>query len=212
MSPWTSRRAPAGPLATPTSSSWVRSLPVPAAHPCRSRLQRLILDPLGLHNTEMTPTSYIPSPGPHVYDGERGNYEDSTFWSISWAPNNGASPRELSDLGRWAKALGTGSLPLSASSHTRQFRSLTVGLGPLTSQFYYGLGGVVSNGWDLAEPGLIWGLYGPGQLPTRSKAPRRYIHDGEPQCAPGRPICRRHLQSRGRAARPVFAAGQDRAR
>jgi hypothetical protein len=30
-----------------------------------------------------------------------------------------------------------------------------VGLGPVRPHFYYGLGGIVSNGWDLAEPGLI---------------------------------------------------------
>jgi D-alanyl-D-alanine carboxypeptidase len=57
-------------------------------------------------------------------------------------------------LGHWAKALGTGSL-LSRSSHARQFAPATVGLGPLTSKIYYGLGGLVANGWDLAEPGLI---------------------------------------------------------
>ncbi len=122
--------------------------------PVPLQIQRLILDPLGLRDTQMTPTSYIPSPVLHAYDGERGDYQDSTFWSISWAPNNGDMTSDLSDLGRWAKALGTGSL-LSASSHARQFAPDAVGLGPLTQSFYYGLGGVVSNGWDLAEPGLI---------------------------------------------------------
>jgi CubicO group peptidase (beta-lactamase class C family) len=122
--------------------------------PVPLQIQKLTLDPLGLHDTQMTPTSYIPSPVLHAYDSERGHYEDSTFWSISWAPNNGDMTSDLSDLGVWAQALGKGSL-LSASSHARQFAPDAVGLGPLTSRFYYGLGGAVSNGWYLAEPGLI---------------------------------------------------------
>jgi CubicO group peptidase (beta-lactamase class C family) len=122
--------------------------------PVPAQLQKLILGPLGLHNTNMTPTSYIPSPVLHAYNSERGNYQDSTFWSISWAPNNGDMTSDLADLGVWAKALGTGSL-LSSSSHASQFAPNTVGLGPLTSKFYYGLGAIVSNGWYLAEPGLI---------------------------------------------------------
>ena len=122
--------------------------------PVPAQIQKLILNPLGLRNTRMTPTSYIPPPVLHAYDAERGDYQDSTFWSISWAPNNGDMTSDLSDLGRWARALGTGSL-LSARSHARQFAPDTVGLGPLTSKFYYGLGAIVSNGWRLAEPGLI---------------------------------------------------------
>ncbi len=122
--------------------------------PVAQQIQELILDPLGLHDTHMTPTSYIPSPVLHAYDSERGDYQDSTFWSISWAPNNGDMTSDLFDLGRWAKVMGTGAL-LSQSSAARQFAPDSVGLGPLTSKFYYGLGGAVSNGWRLAEPGLI---------------------------------------------------------
>ncbi len=122
--------------------------------PVPVQIQRGILHPLHLDDTQMTPSSYIPSPVLHAYDSERGDYQDSTFWSISWAPNNGDMTSDLADLGVWARALGTGSL-LSASSHARQFAPATVGLGPLTHGFYYGLGAVVSNGWYLAEPGLI---------------------------------------------------------
>lgn len=122
--------------------------------PVPRQIQQRILNPLGLHDTQMTPTSYIPSPVLHAYDGERGKYEDSTFWSISWAPNNGDMTSDLSDLGRWAKTMGTGTL-LSAKSRARQFAPDTVGLGPLTPKLYYGFGGLVANGWKLAEPGLI---------------------------------------------------------
>jgi D-alanyl-D-alanine carboxypeptidase len=123
--------------------------------PVPQQIQRLILNPLDLHDTQMTPTSYIPSPVLHAYDSERGDNQDSTFWSISWAPNNGDMTSDLSDLGHWAKTLGTGAL-LSAKSRARQFAPGTVGLGPFTTpKLYYGLGGLVANKWILAEPGLI---------------------------------------------------------
>jgi D-alanyl-D-alanine carboxypeptidase len=123
--------------------------------PVPQQIQTLILNPLGLHNTQMTPTSYIPSPVLHAYDPERGDYQDSTFWSISWAPNNGDMTSDLTDLGRWAKTMGTGAL-LSAQSRARQFAPGTVGLGPFTSsKLYYGFGGIVANTWKFAEPGLI---------------------------------------------------------
>ena len=58
------------------------------------------------------------------------------------------------DMGRWARAVGTGSL-LSKSGHAQQFAPVTVGLGPLTASFYYGMGGAVGNGWIIAgAPGL----------------------------------------------------------
>jgi len=123
--------------------------------PVPQQIQRLILNPLDLHDTQMTPTSYIPSPVLHAYDSERGDNQDSTFWSISWAPNNGDMTSDLSDLGHWAKTLGTGAL-LSGKSRARQFAPGTVGLGPFTTpKLYYGLGGLVANKWILAEPGLI---------------------------------------------------------
>jgi CubicO group peptidase (beta-lactamase class C family) len=122
--------------------------------PGPQQIQRLILNPLGLHDTQMTPTSYITPPVLHAYDPERGDNQDSTFWSISWAPNNGDMTSNLSDLAHWAKTMGTGRL-LSPKSRALQFAPSTVGLGPFTPKIYYGLGGLVANKWILAEPGLI---------------------------------------------------------
>lgn len=152
------------PLAFPPGTSWAFSdsnflilgevLTKAGGAPEAVQIQRRILRPLGLHDSQMTPTSYIPPPVLHAYDPERGDYQDSTLWSMSWATNIGDMTSDLSDMGRWARALGTGTL-LTSSSHTRQFAPDSVGLGPLTAKFYYGLGAVVSNGWYLAEPGLI---------------------------------------------------------
>jgi hypothetical protein len=44
---------------------------------------------------------------------ERGPYEDATFWTPSWVALNGAVTTTLVDMGKWAAALGTGSLVAS---------------------------------------------------------------------------------------------------
>ena len=57
-------------------------------------------------------------------------------------------------MGRWAQALGTGSL-LSRRSHALQVGPQNVGLGPLTADLYYGMGLGGSNGWIAANPQLL---------------------------------------------------------
>lgn len=122
--------------------------------PVAEQLQKMILGPLGMDNTQMTTTAVTPSPVLHGYTGERNVWEDDTFWNPSWATYTGNMTSDLDDIGRWATAVGTGSL-LSARSRARQFAPATVGLGPLTAKFYYGLGGAVTNGWILGgAPGL----------------------------------------------------------
>lgn len=122
--------------------------------PVAEQIQRMVLGPLGMSHTQMTTTSATPSPVLHGYTGERGVWEDDTFWNPSWATYTGDMTSDLADMGRWARAVGTGSL-LSARSRALQFAPKTVGLGPLTPKFYYGLGAVVTNGWLLGgAPGL----------------------------------------------------------
>ena len=122
--------------------------------PVPTQIKQQILKPLGMTNTQMTATAYTPSPVLHGYTSERGVYEDDTFWSPSWATYTGDMTSNLWDMARWARAAGTGAV-LSARSHARQWAPDTVGLGPLTSKFYYGLGGAVANGWIVSgAPGL----------------------------------------------------------
>ncbi len=119
-----------------------------------TQISQRILRPLGLHATQMTTTAYTPTPTLHAYTTERGFYEDDTYWSPSWATYTGNMTSTLDDMGRWAQAVGTGSL-LSRWGHSQQFAPVSVGLGPLTSSFYYGMGGAVANGWVIAgAPGL----------------------------------------------------------
>ena len=138
--------------------------------PVAAQIARAILGPLGLRNTQMTTTAYTPTPTLHGYTSERGFYEDDTFWSPSWATYTGNMTSTLGDMGRWARAVGTGSL-LSKESHATQFAPATVGLGPLTSLFYYGMGGAVANGWIIAgAPGLEGFTGAVAYLPTKRLA------------------------------------------
>jgi CubicO group peptidase (beta-lactamase class C family) len=117
-------------------------------------VRQKILSGLGLDQTAMRSDSYIPAPVMHAYSSERGLYEESTTWSPSWATYTGNMTSTLTDMGRWATALGTGSL-LSARSHALQVGPQNVGLGPLTAKRYYGMGLAVTNGWIATNPQLL---------------------------------------------------------
>lgn len=121
--------------------------------PVATQLKRMILDPLHLHNTVMTSTSYIPPPVLHGYDSARGDYQDSTFWSISWATYTANMSSDLTDMGRWAAALGTGRV-LTAKMHERQFAPVSAKFKPFSKHKYPGLGAFVSNGWIISNPNV----------------------------------------------------------
>jgi D-alanyl-D-alanine carboxypeptidase len=145
-------------------------LRIVGGRPVAAQIAKSILGPLGLHNTQMTTTAYTPTPTLHGYTSERGFYEDDTFWSPSWATYTGNMTSTLGDMGRWARAVGTGSL-LSKKLHAAQFAPVTVGLGHLTSSFYYGMGGAVTNGWIIAgAPGLEGFTGAVAYLPSKGLA------------------------------------------
>jgi D-alanyl-D-alanine carboxypeptidase len=125
-----------------------------AGEPVGRLLRQRILSRLGLRHTVMRTDTYIPSPVLHAYTSERGRYEESTFWSPSWARYTGNMTSTLADMGKWARALGTGSL-LSRRSHRTQVGPQNVGLGPNTAKFYYGMGLGVTNGWIATNPQLL---------------------------------------------------------
>ena len=48
-------------------------------------VQKLVFDKAGLKNTTYTTSAAIPDPTLHAYSNERGKYEETTYWSPSWA-------------------------------------------------------------------------------------------------------------------------------
>ncbi len=128
--------------------------------PLATSLQQQIFGPLGMTQTKMPSNgnAYMPPPVMHAYTSERGPYEDSTFWTPSPFATNGSVYSTLSDMTRWATALGTGSR-LSKVSHKLQLGPSTVGVGPLRPDKYYAYGEVVSNRWIISNP-QIYGYNG----------------------------------------------------
>ena len=122
-----------------------------AGMPYGRLIRSQVLDRLGMRGTRYTMTAAIPSPVMHAYSNERGTYEESTYWSPSWVARGVTLTSTLSDLGRFARALGTGSL-LTEASHELQVGDGNVGLGPLTAKRYYGMGVAVTNGWIFSNP------------------------------------------------------------
>lgn len=132
-------------------------------------LRQRILNPLGLSQTTLPSTANMRSPVMHAYTPERGGHlEETTFWSPSWTGFAGGMTSALSDMGKWARAMGTGSL-LSPASHALQVGPENVGLGPLKPDFYYGMGVIVSKGWVATNPQLV------GYTGTVSYFPARKI-------------------------------------
>jgi CubicO group peptidase (beta-lactamase class C family) len=124
----------------------------------REPLARLIREnivaPLRLRDTNSSQTPQIPTPVLHAFTRERGNYEDSTFWSPSWGTARGANmTSNIVDVARSARAIGAGSL-LSPSSYREQVGSRTVGLDGNTKAFHYGMGVIVQASWIVENPSL----------------------------------------------------------
>jgi hypothetical protein len=75
---------------------------------------------------------------------------------------------DLIKLGTRQPLLGTGEL-LSPSSHRLQVGPHNVGLGPLTKNFYYGMGTIVSEDWVYANPQLV-GYKGSSPITRRGRS------------------------------------------
>jgi D-alanyl-D-alanine carboxypeptidase len=119
-----------------------------------SKLMReRVLRPLGLDHTQVSRYPAMPGEALHAYTGERGVYEDDTFWSPSWTIGDGtvmASP--MADVVRGAREIGRGAL-ISARSNAERIAPTSVGKIPLFSKHrYYALGITLANGWEFQNP------------------------------------------------------------
>ena len=112
--------------------------------------QKELLEPLGLTRTGYSETADLPVPLLHAFSSDRGVYEDSTFWSISWAGDSGPLYSTLDDLVKWAPIFGQGKL-LTEKSFQELVRRPEV--AP-PGEVYFASGFVVSGGWYFQNPSL----------------------------------------------------------
>jgi len=119
-----------------------------------SKLMReRVLGPLGLDHTQVSRYPAMPGEALHAYTGERGIYEDDTFWSPSWSIGDGTvmtSP--MADVVRGARELGRGAL-ISPRANAERIAPTSVGTIPQFSKhLYYALGITLANGWEFQNP------------------------------------------------------------
>jgi D-alanyl-D-alanine carboxypeptidase len=148
--------------------------------PVARLLRQQILSPLGLRQTAMWFSAHIPAPVLHGYARERRRYEDTISWSPTWVTYAANMTSTLGDMGKWARALGAGSL-LSPASHALQIGRQNVGLGPLTPSLYYAMGFGVTNGWIATNPQLMGYNGVVSYLPSKNIAAVVFVTQGPRQ-------------------------------
>jgi D-alanyl-D-alanine carboxypeptidase len=118
-----------------------------------SLLREKVLGPLGLDHTQISRFPAMPGEALHSYTGERGVYEDATFWSPSWTIGDGTvmtSP--MADVLKGAREIGRGAL-ISAHADRERIAPTSVGvIPPFTRHLYYALGITLANGWEFQNP------------------------------------------------------------
>jgi CubicO group peptidase (beta-lactamase class C family) len=132
-------------------------------------LKKRVLRPLGLRQTRSSEFPPIPKPFLEGWDAERGTYENSTGWSPSPTINGGVTMTgTIGDVAKTARAIGTGRL-ISKRSRREQFAPVPVAkpFPAFNDSFYYGMGQILSYGWQLESPQLFGYQGVMGYLPSR---------------------------------------------
>jgi CubicO group peptidase (beta-lactamase class C family) len=135
--------------------------------PLAAALQKYVLDPMDLEETQSSDTPEIPEPVLHTFSAERradlhipagtSFYEESTYWNPSWTTAAGAvETTDIADLITTMEAVGTGKL-LSKESSAAQIDPNLVGFGhpdkdcpgchQNTKERNYGLGVGILGSW-----------------------------------------------------------------
>jgi D-alanyl-D-alanine carboxypeptidase len=123
-----------------------------SGRPLQDLIREGILEPLSLNGTRSEMTAIIQEPVLHAFDGERGRYEDSTYWDPSWTLAAGAiMTSNIADILKSAAAIGEGTL-VSPQSHAAQIAPETAKFKPWSATAYYGLGVFVADGWIIQNP------------------------------------------------------------
>jgi D-alanyl-D-alanine carboxypeptidase len=122
-----------------------------AHEPSEKAIKQLVLDPLGLNHTRLSPFADLPSPVLHAYTTQRDVYEDSTFWSTSVGRGAFDIYSTVRDLGQWARLRAKGTL-LTPASRRKFFAPDTAGLGPMTPQHFFASATIRDSGWIFNNP------------------------------------------------------------
>jgi CubicO group peptidase (beta-lactamase class C family) len=120
--------------------------------PVGKLIDERVLGPLGLDHTQISRYPAFPGAALHAYTGERGLYEDATFWSPSWSIGEGTvMTATMGDVVRGARLIDRGAL-ISRRANRERTEAVTAGLGPFDQSFYYALGILAANGWQFQNP------------------------------------------------------------
>jgi CubicO group peptidase (beta-lactamase class C family) len=128
-----------------------------------SLMRRGIFKPLGMKDTNVPDTAATDEPVLHAHTGERGMWEDSTFWDPSWTWYAGGIRSNQADLRKFLEALGRGTL-LTKADHEKQLARPASSGSP---DRYFGLGVPVVNGWIFTNPNLEGYSGALGYLPSK---------------------------------------------
>ncbi|MBS1844284.1 MAG: beta-lactamase family protein [Actinobacteria bacterium] len=120
--------------------------------PVSKLIRERVLAPLGLDHTQVSRYPAMPGEALHAYTGERGVYEDDTFWSPSWTIGDGTvMASTMADVVHGAREIGGGAL-ISAKANRERLAPTSVGFPPFTKSLYYAMGITVANGWEFQNP------------------------------------------------------------
>ncbi len=126
-------------------------------------MEEYILKQLGLANTHSIQTAQMPFPAIHAFSGERGIYEDSTYWNPSWTVTEGAvQVTTIDDMTKSFDLIVGDARVLGASARAAMIEPSLVGFGTvlegcrschkLTADFNYGLGVFLEGDWVFQTP------------------------------------------------------------
>jgi CubicO group peptidase (beta-lactamase class C family) len=154
--------------------------------PLSQGMQKYILGPMGLQQTQSIDTPQIPDPVMHSFSSERREflhiptdvlfYEETTFWNPSWTTAKGAVQiTDITDMSKSMEIVGNGTL-LSPHSYLEQVGPNLVGFGysqsdckPCTENTVahnYGLGVVNQGPWITQTKSFAGGGATVGYLPA----------------------------------------------
>ena len=149
-----------------------------SGRPLQDLIRAGILEPLSLKDTRSEMTAIIQEPVLHAFDGERGRYEDSTYWDPSWTLAEGAiMTSNIADILKSAAAIGEGTL-VSPQSHAAQIAPETAKIQALECDRLLRLRRFRRRRLDHPEP-VLRRLCRDHGVPSRKEARDRRIGDLE---------------------------------